>query len=176
MSVLEKTKDLNSLLTDVDEKSRQIIVYLLRERHAEIRKLADLICASFDMEVLVRIREIINPRAFEVIGEPIITFERSKIDPLTGEKITFSWWLKKEWVEGTYWDNLLDVFDEGNGLTVIAFLSPQEENVEVEVKESSLIISGKEYHREIPLHCPVEKKVMKTINNGILEVKLNKVE
>ena len=159
----------------VDEKSRQIITHLLRERHAGIRKLADLICASSDMEVLIRIREVINPKAREVMGEPLITFERSKIDPLTGEKIVFSWWLKEELMDSAYDDKLLDIFDEKNVLRVIASLPPQEENVEVEVKDDFLIISGKEYYREVPLFCPVKKRVRKTFNNGVLEVKLNKV-
>jgi len=162
-------------MTAVDEKSRQIITYLLRERHAGIRELADLIFASSHMEVLIRIREVINPKAREVMGEPFITFEHSKIDPLTGEKIAFCWWLKEEPRGVAYDDRLLDIFEENNILRVIAFLPPQEENVEVEVKDDLLIISGKEYYREIPLFYPVEKKVRKIINNGVLEVKLDKV-
>ena len=43
------------------------------------------------------------------------------------------------------------------------------------VEDSLLVISGKEYHKELPLFCPVEKRVFQTINNGVLEVKLNKV-
>jgi hypothetical protein len=159
----------------VDEKSRQIITHLLRERHAGIRKLADLISASSDMEVLIRIREVINPKAREVIGEPLIMFERSKIDPLTGEKIVFSWWLKEELMNSIYDDRLLDIINEKNVLRVIASLPPQEENVEAEVKDDFLIISGKEYYKEVPLFCPVEKKARKTINNGVLEIKLNKI-
>jgi len=166
---------MNQLMRTVDEKSRQIITYLLRERHAGIRKLADLICASSDMEVLIRIREVINSKAREVIGDPIITFERSKIDPLTGEKIVFSWWLKEELMDGVYNDGLLDIIDEKNVLRVIAFLPPQEENIKVKVKDDFLVISGREYYKEIPLFRPVEKKVSKTFNNGVLEVKLNKV-
>jgi HSP20 family molecular chaperone IbpA len=160
----------------VDEKSRQIITYLLKERHAGIRELTNLICASSDMEVLIRIREIINPKAREVIGEPIITFERSKIDPLTGEKIVFSWWMTEELANSAHDDELVDIMDEKNLLRVIASLPPQEENVDVKVEDSLLIISGKEYYKEVPLFCPVEKKADKTINNGVLEVKLNKVE
>lgn len=159
----------------VDEKSRQIITYLFRERHAGIRKLADLIYASSDMEVLIRIREVINPKAREIIGESLITFEKSKIDPLTGEKIVFSWWLKEELMDGVYNDGLLDIFDENNVLRVVASLPPREENVEVEVKDDFLIISGKEYYKEVPLFCPVERKLRKTIKNGVLEVKLNKM-
>jgi len=173
--VSQKTGKMIPLIKAVDEKSRQIITHFLRKRHAGIRELADLIYASSDMEVLIRIREVINPKAREVIGEPIITFERSKIDPLTGEKIVFSWWLKEELMDGVYDDGLLDIIDEKNVLRVIACLPPQEGNVKVEVRDDFLVISGKEYHKEVPLFYPVEKMVKKTINNGILEVKLNKI-
>lgn len=173
---MNASKKMSLLTRTVDEKSRQIITYLLKERHAGIRELTNLICASSDMEVLIRIREIINPKAREVIGEPIITFERSKIDPLTGEKIVFSWWMTEELANSVHDDELVDVMDEKNLLRVIASLPPQEENVDVKVEDSLLIISGKEYYKEVPLFCPVEKKADKTINNGVLEVKLNKVE
>jgi len=175
LNISEKTRKANILMRTLDEKSRQIITYLLRERHAGIRKLADVICASSDMEVLIRIREVINPKAREVIGEPIITFERSKIDPLTGEKIVFSWWLKEEPMNNVYNNGLIDILDEKNVLRVIASLPLQEENVEVKVKDNFLIIFGKEYYREVPLFYPVETKVRKTINNSVLEVKLNKI-
>lgn len=175
MNLLAKARKVNVLMRTVDEKSRQIITYLLRERHAGIRKLADLICASSDMQVLIRIREVINPRAQKIIGEPLITFEKSKIDPLTGEKIAFSWWLKEELMESLHYERLLDVFDEEDGLRVVACLPPQERDVNVEVKGDLLIISGKEYHREVPLFYPVEKMVKKTIKNGVLEVQLNKI-
>jgi len=175
LNASDKARNVNLLMRTLDEKSGQIIIYLLRERHAEIRKLADLICASSDMEVLTRIKEVINPRAQKIIGEPLITFEKSKIDPLTGEKITFSWWLKEELIEGLHHERLLDVFDEEGCLRVVACLPPQEGDINVEVKDNFLIISGRDYHREVPLFYPVEKMVGKTIKNGVLEVKLNKV-
>jgi HSP20 family molecular chaperone IbpA len=173
---LSALKKMNLLIRAVDEKSRFIIKYLLKERHAGISELTNLTCASSDMEVLMRIREIINPKAREVIGQPIIAFEQSKIDPLTGEKIVFSWWMTEELANSASDDELVDVMDEKNLLRVIASLPPQEENVEVKVENSLLIISGKEYYKEVPLFCPVEKKTGKTINNGVLEVKLNKVD
>lgn len=175
MIISQKRGKITSLMKAVDEKSRQIIAYLLRERHAGIRKLADLIYATSDMEVLIRIREVINPKAQKVFGKPLIKFERSKIDPLTGEKVVFSWWLTEDLIEHKDNERPLDIFDEKNGLRVIACLPPQEQNINVEVRNDLLIISGKKYHREIPLLYPVEKMVKKTINNGILEVKLNRI-
>jgi hypothetical protein len=165
---------MNLLLNALDEKSRLIITYLLKKRHAKISDMAALIYASSDMEVLIRIKEVINPKAQAIVGEPILTFERSKSDLLTGEKFAFSWWIKEELANDAHKDELVDVMDEKNLLRVIASLPLQEENVAVTVEESRLIISGKEYHKEVPLFCQVEKKACKTITNGILEVKLNK--
>jgi hypothetical protein len=172
LSALEK---MNLLISAVDKKSRFIIKYLLKERHAGISELTNLTCASSDMEVLMRIREIINPKAREVIGQPIITFEQAKIDPVTGKKIVFSWWMIEELTDSAHDDELVDVMDEKNLLRVIASLPPREENVEVKVEDSLLIISGKEYYKEVPLFCLVEKKIDKRMNNGVLEVRLNKV-
>ncbi len=172
MSSLNK---MNLLLRTLDETSQLIITYLLEKRHARIRDITSLINASSDMEVLVRIKEVINPKARAVIGEPILTFERSKIDPLTGEKFAFNWWIKEGLATNVHDNELVDVMDEKNLLRVITSLPPQEENVDVKVEDSLLIISGKEYHKEVPLFCPVEKKACKTITNGVLEVKLNKV-
>ena len=168
-------RDVNMLVNAVDEKSKQIVTYFLRERHAGIRKLADLIHASSDMEVLIRIREIINPKAQQIIGGPLITFERSKIDLFTGEKIAFSWWLNEELIGITRNDKLLDILDEKNALRIIASLPLEEKDVKVEVKENFLIISGKKYYQKVPLFCSVKSEVRKTINNGVLEVTLSKL-
>jgi HSP20 family molecular chaperone IbpA len=165
----------DQLINAVDEKSRQIITYFLREQHAGIRKLADLIHASSDMEVLIRIREIINPKARQIIRIPLITFERSKIDPFTGEKIAFSWWLNEDLIDNTRNDRLLDILDEKNALRIIVSLPLEEKDVKAEVKENFLIISGKKYYQKVPLFCSVKGEVGKTINNGVLEVTLNKV-
>ena len=165
----------DQLINAVDEKSRQIITYFLREQHAGIRKLADLIHASSDMEVLIRIREIINPKARQIIRIPLITFERSKIDPFTGEKIAFSWWLNEDLIDNTCNDKLLDILDEKNALRIIVSLPLEEKDVKVEVKENFLIISGKKYCQKVPLFCSVKSEVRRTINNGVLEVTLNKV-
>ena len=171
MSALERVEALSK---GVDEKSKQIVTYLARERHARIKELTDLICASSDMEVLMRIREIINPKAQEITGKPAIKFERSKIDPLTGEKIVFNWWINEELTDSAH-DDFVDVMDEKGILRIVLALPPQEKNVEVKVNGSLLVISGNEYYKEVPLFCIVEKKADVTLNNGVLEIKLSKV-
>ena len=164
-----------SLLGMMDEKNEQIMKHLLRKRHAGIRELADLVSASSDMEVLIRIRKTINPKAQDILGEPILAFERCRIDPLTGERITFSWWLREAVVNSYFAGELLDIFDENRILRVVTVLPARERDVEAKVREDLLIISGKEYHKEIPLPCRVEKRAAKSIKSGVLEVRLRKL-
>jgi HSP20 family molecular chaperone IbpA len=165
---------MNQVMNTLDKKSVQILIYLLKERHAGIRKLADLINASSDMEVLVKIMEVINPKVRETMGQPLIIFERSKLDPLTGEKITFSWWLNEELIDDVPNGKLLDFHDEKDTLRVVASIPLQEEDVKVEVKDNILIIAGKKYYQEVLLTSAVEGNVKKTVNNGVLEVVLKK--
>jgi HSP20 family molecular chaperone IbpA len=133
-----------------------------------------MISASSDMEVLMRIKDIINPKAQKIIGKPLITFEQSKTDFLTGEKILFSWWTNEE-ADSVDDEYSIEVMEEENLLRIIAALPPQEENVDVTVTGSILIISGEKYRREVPLFCHVEKAAEKILHNGVLEVKLNKL-
>ena len=175
MSAQSISGKIESLLGAIDEKSEQIVRHLLRKRHAGIGELADLISASSDMEVLIHIRKEINPKARDILGKPILTFEHCKIDPLTGERITFSWWLREALINSFYSAELLDIFDENKILRVVTVLPAHERNVEVKVKDDFLIISGKEYHKEIPLPHSVEKRATKNLKNGVLEVRLRKV-
>ena len=48
---------------------------------------------SSHFEVLHRLKEVIIPESVKVSGKPIVTFMESGTDPLTGERILFSWWL-----------------------------------------------------------------------------------
>jgi HSP20 family molecular chaperone IbpA len=172
---LSSFKKVEPLIKGVDERSKQIVTYLVRERHAEIKELTDLIFATSDMEVLMRIREIINPKAQEIIGKEVITFEQSKIDPLTGKKIMFNWWIEEEFTESAN-DEFIDFMDEKGVLRIVVALPSQEKNIEVKVNDSLLVISGKEYHKEVPLSCNVEKKADVTLNNGVLEIKIKKMD
>lgn len=176
LNVSEKPGKMDLLMGSIDENSRQIVRYLLRNRHAGIRKLADLIHASSDMEMLTRIKEVINPKALEIMGEPLMKFEHSKIDPLTGKKYVFNWWLTEGLTENEDDEGLLDVFDEKDSLRVIAYLPPQNGDVYVEVRGDFLVISAKEYYKEVPLFYSVEKKFEKTYRNGVLEIRLNKLD
>jgi len=116
----EKEEGINKLAEVLDKKSRDILIFLYRNRYANIQELSDLIGAKNHNEVLSRLKEVINPTSLKILGRPLVKFEKAKIDPLSGEKILFSWWLT---------DNIpiirkggVDLFEEENSLVILADL------------------------------------------------------
>jgi hypothetical protein len=127
MGVVEKesaSNGLAQLLPGLDEKSRAILFYLWWHRHAEIAELRNIADSGDDFEVLYRLKEVINRKSQNLWGKPIVGFEQSKIDSLTGEKILFSWWyLDEENLLAAGGDNaLVDVFNEKESVIIIAQL------------------------------------------------------
>jgi len=114
--------DLGEILWFLDVKSRQILWYLWWNRHAEIGELAQLTRAESDMEILSRIKQVINPAAQGVLGKEIVRFENSKIDPVTDERVLFSWWLEEDLLRGKRVEPLVDIFEENNHIAIIAQL------------------------------------------------------
>ena len=84
---------LNKIVSELDADSKEILMFLYEHRHARIDTLVKLIDAPTHMDILLKIREIINPTAEKLIGYLILSFESSKVDRETGEKVLFSWWL-----------------------------------------------------------------------------------
>jgi len=124
LGILRKeAKDFTALLDVLDEKSRAIIWWLWWNRHAEISELAELTEAPTDMEILTRLKEVINPVAKRIFGREIVEFADSRIDPVTGEKVLFSWWLVDEDIQIEQSEKpLIDIFDEKGNVTIIAQL------------------------------------------------------
>ena len=58
-------------------------------------ELSEAVCAS-DYEVLSRLEEVIIPESRRILGEPIVKFEQSKMDIVSGKKVCFSWWIAEE--------------------------------------------------------------------------------
>jgi len=135
--------DLGKILDVVDEKSRQILWHLWWNRHAQIGELVELTKADSDMDILSRIRGVINPAAQDVLGREIMRFESSRIDPVTGEKVLFSWWLDEGSLLEKRREPLVDVFEENDHIAIIAQLpAPLElaREAQVESKDGVLRI------------------------------------
>lgn len=135
--------DLGRVLDVVDERSQQILWYLWWSRHAEIGELVELTQADSDMDILSRIRGMINPAARDILGREIVKFESSRIDPVTGERVLSSWWLEEGSLFGKRREPLVDVFEEDGHVAIIAQLpAPLElaREAQVESKDGVLRI------------------------------------
>ena len=169
---------LDKIVTELDSDSKEILMCLYENRHARIDTLAKLIEAPNHMDILLKIREIINPTAEKIIGYPILSFESSKINKETGEKVLFSWWLTGQPHQEKE-EPLLDIFDENAELIVyLELLGIKEDKLLLRVENNKLIIEAdKDYHKEIPLPAVVNvKSFTSRYKNNILEVRLQKTE
>lgn len=169
---------LDKIVTKLDADSKGILWFLYENRHARIDTLAKLIEAPTHMDILLKIREIINPTAEKIIGYPILSFESSKIDRETGEKVTFSWWLAGQ-PHKERKEPLLDIFDEDADLIVyLELLAIKEDKLRLKVANNKLIIDAdKDYHKEISLPAVVNtNSFTKRYKNNILEVRLKKAD
>ena len=75
---------------------------------------------------------------------------------------------------------MVDVFDEGNEVVVIAEIPGVQENaIKLEARQDILVLSAsdgdRKYSKEVLLPCPVQAETMKSsYRNGILEIRLAK--
>lgn len=182
--VERKTIDKNNFerfMGDIDWKSREIVWYLLRNRYAGIRELTGLVQET-DMEVLTRIRKVINPASKKFLGKEIMEFKESEVDVGSGRKITFKWWIKEDFssklIEKK--EENLDVFDEPGKLRIVMELPfiVEENDIKLEINNDVLILFTKTrddiYERRVPLFYSIEGEVIKTLRNRVLEVTLIK--
>ena len=91
--------DVTELQKKLDPTSRLIVDYFLKNKSASIRELSELVSTKSDYEVISVIREIINTQAQDILGYPLLQFKRSYIDPVTGMKLLFRWWISDEIME-----------------------------------------------------------------------------
>ena len=174
-------ESLNRLVEELDPVSTEIVAYLWQNRYATISELADLIAAPSHMHVLLKIRDTINPVAESIIGTPLLVFERSKIDPDTGEKVLFSWWMiAPEETRQREKEALLDIFDEGDHIDVVAeLMAVAEKDINISVTKDWLTISAnrpdRSYHEEVALPAEIDSnKYTTTYGNNVLVVRLEK--
>jgi hypothetical protein len=116
---MSESRDLPLLLKALDEKSRALVWYVWWHRYADISELRRVVSASSDFEILLRIRDVINLRANEVLGRPVLSFEESRVDPVSGGRFAFRWWFLEEINCPEREDPLVDVFQESGRFVVI---------------------------------------------------------
>jgi len=113
-------REISCLFGMLDDKSRALVWHMLLYGHASIRELREKTRFTNDMEVLARLKEVINPAAEDLTGGPLVEFVPFRVHPATGECITFHWWLKDLLPPPEKW--VVDVFPEEDGMRVMILL------------------------------------------------------
>ena len=179
LTINEETID--KIANELDSDGRGILIYLWQNRHATIDELASVYDAPNHMDVLLKIKEHINPTAERITGNSILFFEKSKLDPEAGKKVLFSWWIlgerdRKE--KQVFWD----IFDEDDFLNITMELpGVRLEDIIFKLEDKKIIISAssidKKYHEEINLPVEVnDQGASKSFNNNVLGIKLKKAK
>ncbi|MDO9515562.1 MAG: Hsp20/alpha crystallin family protein [Syntrophales bacterium] len=165
----------------LDHDGQDILWYLWDKSHARIDQLAELINASNHMHVLMNIRETINPVAEKIIGCPILSFERSKVDPETGKAVLFSWWLMgnhDKWTQSD--ERLLDIFDEDSCIQVVMEVKGIEvSDLRLDVERDQIAVrsvkTGSTWKEIINLPAEIDPDSHEMhLKNNLLEIKLSK--
>lgn len=174
---------INKILKELDSNSQEILIYLWQKRHAGIEELARLIDAPNHMDVLLKIKELINPTAERIIGSSLLSFEKSKFDPETGKKVLFNWWCLGQKEKKEEKEILLDIFDEESYLNIIMELPgiKKVEDILFKLEPEKMTIStpsaNRKYYKDIDLPTEVNiKNFSKNFNNSVLEIKLKKAK
>lgn len=72
-----------------------------------------------EMEVLLAIRQALNPAAEAILGEPAVEFAPCRADISTGEKIYNHWWLNPVFLPPVAGEPLVDIFETESELVLI---------------------------------------------------------
>jgi len=131
------------LMDGWDDKSKAILWRLYQNRYANIEELSEAVCASH-YEVLSRLEEVIIPESRRILGHPIVKFEQSKMDIVSGKKVCFSWWIVDEM---PVLSNNVELFHESERILIIANLPdvklPDQIDVSARFKNSVLEVAIK---------------------------------
>jgi len=181
-SLLKIDEDgIRQVLEQLDSDSQEILGFLWRKKHANIDELASLCPTLNHMDILSKIRGIINPTAERLLGCSLLTFERSKKDDQTGKITTYSWWVTgKIQPKEEFEKPIVDIFDDVDYLSLVTELpGVKAEDILFKLESKKIAISAssisKKYHQEIDLPAEVDTEdFTKAFNNNVLEIKLKK--
>lgn len=185
--------ELARLMKQLDPASRTIVEHLSANSHATIRELASVIEGAAgpatsaaagtgsDMEVLFCIRRNINPTARALLGRPVLFFVESQMDQVTGEQVSYAWWLAGSRGRTPQWRELeAEVFDEGAQILVVVELPGAGGGaIDCDLEGEQLTVRAADADRRwrstVALPAAVDPQpAAQQVNNGILSIHLRK--
>lgn len=168
---------IENLLPHLDADAESIVRFLWDRRHATIEELAQHTRMPSHMDILLRIREVINPVAEEVLGWPLLSFALAQHDPATGEEVLCSWWIRRSGGGDAAQrpEILLDTFDEEDGFSILACLPcGQADDVRVSFSDGHVDIFSGEDSKLGRASLPPglePKNCRQAFRNGVLELR-----
>jgi HSP20 family molecular chaperone IbpA len=150
MGKKDADNDRNSqLLQELDAGSRRMLLYMMKHKHASIDELTEVLGESCHMNTLVRIKNIVNPKAIAVLKRPVLRFEKLHVNPENGENVLFNWWLTEKNAKKTLQkkeEQFADVFDEDKEVLVIMDMKGvRAESIHVDSNQESVRISFQDF-------------------------------
>ena len=171
------------IASSLDEDSGTLLWYVWHQHHVGIGELAEVIGAASHDEVLVKIRERINPAAVKLLGCDILVFRHRWRAPSTTEPISFHWWIAGRRKCAPAAPAVpVDVFEESDHIDVVADLPGVRDNdVVLDVCNDRLIISAasdtQKFHKETHLPAGTHAETMTwAMRNGVLVARFRRPE
>jgi HSP20 family molecular chaperone IbpA len=93
--MLLREDQVEELAATLSPAGARILWYLWERRHAGIKELAAVADSRSHMEVLTLLREGINGAAERLFRRPVLEFKERGLDQVSGQVITFQWWLER---------------------------------------------------------------------------------
>ncbi|MEW6275023.1 MAG: hypothetical protein AB1556_07920 [Bacillota bacterium] len=127
-------QQMQQFLAVLDEKSRAIVWYLWQHEHADLDALSAAAGLFNHMEVLLRIRETINPAAVNFYARPALELIPCRIDQATGKMIYYQWWLNRDlFLVNPSRNYLIDWLEDGEAITLILETAEQPDPAKVKL-------------------------------------------
>ncbi|MCK4375530.1 MAG: hypothetical protein KAX19_09380 [Candidatus Brocadiae bacterium] len=168
---------LQRLAAHLDADAQCIVRFLWDRRHATIRELAEHTRMPSHMDILLKIREVVNPLSEELVGFPLLVFAPARRDPATDEEVLHSWWiLGAGGGHGVQRPEIMvDAFDEADGFSILACLPCGEgAAVNVSFAAGAVEISAGEGLEPARVSLPegiAPQSCRQAFRNGILELR-----
>lgn len=166
-----------ALLRQFPGESRELLIYLARNRHAEIETIRVLLAVENHSLALRRIKEELNETARRLLGQPLLTFYQSRKDTRLVKTVTFRWWL--EVTPSEIPAGPADVFAEDGEWVVLCPVGLVEEADLLLERAGCLLLvaprlGGAFLPEEIPLPADAANIRTWSVGNGILTVRLER--